>query len=48
MFLKTFSPPSIFSEIKKEAVKNALIEQRTKLHDKRLKQKADGISKKVI
>jgi hypothetical protein len=40
--------PTIFSQIKQEVVMSALREKRIKLHEKRLKQKSDEVSKRVI
>jgi hypothetical protein len=47
MFLRTLYP-KIYSQIKQEAVMNVLREQQIKLHEKRLKQKAYEVSKRVI
>jgi hypothetical protein len=46
-FLRTLTP-SIYSQIKQEAFMKALIEQRIKQYEKRMKQKADELSKRVI
>jgi hypothetical protein len=45
-FLTTLTP-TIFSQIKQDAVMNALREQRM-LHEKKLKEKADEVSKRVF
>jgi hypothetical protein len=46
-FLRTIIP-TIYSQIKQEVVMNVLKEQRIKLHEKRLLQKAHEVSKILI